>query len=201
MSDRAGCVRRLAELAGIAELDRRVFDWAAIEDGLGLRLPADYKLLAESFPVGWFRLFVMVRRPEGPGARFLSDYAVTELDYLRRVRHRGRALSLTRCSRSGGGAAVGSIRSPGLAFWLTGPGDPDDWPVVAATDNGAYWERFDGPACEFLAEVATDRYDARGFRDLSQETGERWSCQTCAIELPTSILGGIQIGLSNFRRF
>jgi hypothetical protein len=84
-------VRRLAELAGIAARERRAFDWAAIEDGLSLRLPVDYKLLAESFPVGWLRLFVMVRLPEAPGARFLSDYAVTELDYLRQVRASGQS--------------------------------------------------------------------------------------------------------------
>ena len=68
----------------------------------------------------------------------------------------------------------GSVRSPGLAYWLTGPGDPDQWPVIAATEEGDYWDRFDGPVCEFLAEVAACRYDASGFRDLYKENGEDW---------------------------
>jgi hypothetical protein len=44
----------------------------------------------------------------------------------------------------------GDIASPGVAFWLTGPGDPDRWPVVVATEECDYWDRFDGTACEFL---------------------------------------------------
>ena len=178
MSDRADCVRRLAELAGIGQPEPRAFDWAAIEDHLGLRLPADYKLLAESFPEGWFRLFVSVRLPEQQESgkpRLLSDYAVTELDYLREVRASGESpFPHPVFPEPGGVLPWGSIRSPGLAFWLTGPGDPDDWPVIAATDPGDHWERFDGPVCEFLTEVAAGRYDATGFPDLYRENGERW---------------------------
>jgi hypothetical protein len=51
-------VRRLAELAGVSASAGTVFDWEAIEGDLGLRLPADYRLLAESFPEGTFRRFV-----------------------------------------------------------------------------------------------------------------------------------------------
>jgi hypothetical protein len=178
MSDRAECVRRLAELAGVVPRARRIFDWAIIEDDLGMRLPADYKLLAESFPEGWFRLFARIRLPERPeagGQRLLSEYAVTELDYLRESRAKGVSpFPYPVFPEPGGVLPWGSIRSPGLAYWLTGPGDPDDWPVIAATEDGDYWDRFDGPVCEFLAEVAACRYDASGFRDLYQENGEDW---------------------------
>lgn len=34
------------------------------------------------------------------------------------------------------------------------PGDPADWPVITASAEWNYWDRFDGTVCEFLVEVA-----------------------------------------------
>lgn len=145
---------------------------------IGLPLPADYKLLAESFPQGWFRLFAMVHLPdqaESGRPRLLSDYAVTGLDFLREIRASGESpFPYPVFPDPGGVLPWGSIRSPGQAFWLTGSGDPDDWPVIVAIEHGDHWERFDGPVWEFLAEVALGRYDATSFPDLYRENGERW---------------------------
>jgi hypothetical protein len=170
VSGSADCVRRLAGLAGVAaEESSRSFDWAAIEVDLGVRLPADYKLLAESFPGGWFRGWVRVRLPERTGddrPRLLSDFAAGELEALREFRETGECVfPFPLFPEPGGVLPWGYLRSPGVAYWLTGPGDPDEWPVIAATADGDYWERFDGPACEFLTEVAAGRYDASGFPD------------------------------------
>ncbi len=88
----ADCVGRLAEIAGTAAAERRLFDWAAIEDDLGLRLPSDYKLLAESFPAGWFRGWVWLRLPEQTGdgrPRLLGDFAADQLEALREFRATG----------------------------------------------------------------------------------------------------------------
>ena len=63
----------------------------------------------------------------------------------------------------GGLLTWGYIATSGRAMWLTGSRDPDEWPVVAATEECDYWDRFDGTACEFLIAVATARYDASGF--------------------------------------
>jgi hypothetical protein len=105
----------------------------------------------------------------------LDDYAVTWLDYLRTIRASGEsAFPYPVFPEPGGVLPWGDIRSPGLAFWLTDSGDPDKWPVIAATDNGSYWDLFDGSACEFLLEVAAGRYDASGFRDAFRENGSRW---------------------------
>jgi len=116
----------------------------------------------------------MVQLPTGSG-RLLSDYAVVELDYLREVRASGESsFPFPVFPEPGGVLPWGSIRSPGHAYWLTGPEDPDDWPVIAATHNGGYWDRFDGSACQFLAEVAAGRYEASVFPDLYQESGGDW---------------------------
>ncbi len=160
-------VRRLAELAGVSASAGRVFDWEAIESDLGLRLPADYRLLAESFPVGTFRRFIRLRLPErwpDGRVRFLDEFASAQLEAMRENRDTGeQVLPYPLFPEPGGVLPWGDIVSPGVAFWLTGPGDPDRWPVVVATEECDYWDRFDGSACEFLTSVATARYDASRF--------------------------------------
>jgi len=162
-------VRQLAEIAGVAAEESRSFDWAAIEGDLGVRLPTDYKLLAESFPERLFRGWVVVRLPERTGddrPRLLSDFAAAELEALREFRETGQCVfPFPLFPELGGVLPWGYLQSPGVAYWLTGPGDPDEWPVIVATEEGDYWERFDGSACEFLTEVAAGCYNASGFPD------------------------------------
>jgi hypothetical protein len=166
LSGSADCVRRLAELAGISAAENRTFDWAAVESDLGSRLPADYKLLAESFPDGWFRRFVRMQPPERVHDydQSLSEFASGQLEALREFRATGEvSFPYPLFPEPGGVLPWGYIWSPGLAFWLTGPGDPDDWPVAVAAEEFEYWDRFDGTMCEFLTEVAAARYAASGF--------------------------------------
>jgi hypothetical protein len=92
MRDAAECVRWLAELTGVSANENRVFDWPAIESSVGLRLPADYKLLAERFPRGWFRRFVVVELPGragDDGMRLLGDSLAGELEDMRHWREEG----------------------------------------------------------------------------------------------------------------
>jgi hypothetical protein len=145
----------------------RTFDWSAVENELGVRLPADYKMLAESFPDGWFRDFVSVLPPVGTDREMsLVEYARGELDALRELRESGEAsFPYPLFPEPNGVLPWGFIATPGIACWLTGPGDPDEWTVVLATEEGDYWDRFDGSASEFLISVVTASYDASGFRE------------------------------------
>jgi hypothetical protein len=167
----ADCVRRLAELAGLQASEHRFFDWPEIESDLGLRLPADYKLLAASFPAGWFRRFIRARRPErwpDGQVRFLGEFPSDQLKSMREFRETGEGLfPYPLFPEPDGVLPWGAIRSPGVAFWLTGPGDPDSWPVVVANEECDYWDRFDGTACEFLIAVTEARYDASRFTEGS----------------------------------
>jgi hypothetical protein len=170
VGDCADCTRRLADLARLAAAEHRTFDWAAIESDLGPRLPADYKLVAQTFPYGWFRTFIRVHPPERlhDYDQSLSEFAAGHLNALREWRATGEvSFPYPLFPEPGGVLPWGSIRSPGLAFWLTGPGGPDDWPVVVAAEEYEYdrSKRFDGTMCEFLIEVASARYDTTGFFD------------------------------------
>src|SRR5690349_7825421 len=81
----AGCVRQLAALAGVRTEENAAFAWTEIERGIGLRLPADYKLLAESLPSGWVRGFARLSKPERPqmGPQRLDDFDMQQLETLR----------------------------------------------------------------------------------------------------------------------
>jgi hypothetical protein len=144
-----------------------VFDWEVIERAAGIELPADYKVFSEYFPAGWFRRFVRLRKPArlpGGEQRFLSGFAAEQMETLRAWRAEGQGeFPYPLFPEPGGLLMWGSLRSRGYAFWLTGPGAPDSWPVVLASAQCDHWERFDGTVADFLAQVAAARYDASGF--------------------------------------
>lgn len=167
MGDPADCVRRLAAHADVCASESRNFDWAAIEGDLGLALPADYKQLADSFPGGYFRRFIHLRLPArwpDGRVRLLSEFGSAQLESMREYRDTGEAVfPYPLFPEPGGLLPWGDISSPGVAFWLTGPAEPGNWPVVVATEECDHWDRFDGTACDFLFAVATARYDASAF--------------------------------------
>lgn len=168
-------VRRLAEAAGISAAAGRSYDWEAIEATLGTGLPSDYKLMAESFPEGWFRLFAEVWLPDGE-TRLLDDFGLDIMDGVRELPlDEGDGdldFPFPAYPEQGGLLLCGSLRVQGWVFWVTGPGDPDMWPLVLADEEYEHWERFDGPLCEFLTEVALGRFDASGFKDAYRWQGQ-----------------------------
>ena len=168
-------MRRLTEAAGISPTAGRSYDWEAIEAVLGLGLPSDYKLIAESFPEGLFRLFAEVWLPDSE-KRLLSDFALDIMDTVRELRldedFADLGFPFPAYPQPGGLLLCGSLRCPGYVFWLTDPGDPDEWPLVLAQEDYEHWERFGGPLSEFLAEVALGHFDASGFRDDFQWQGQ-----------------------------
>lgn len=166
-------VRRLAEAAGIEASAGRAYDWAAIEGGLGVRLPSDYKRIAESFPEGWFRLFAEVRLPDSESV-MLDEFA---LDVLRTMQEVGEDeeedCPFRAYPEPGGLLLCGWLRGSGFVFWVTGPGDPDEWPLVLLEETYDYWERFEGTLSQFLTEVALGRFDASRFHDGYQWQGQK----------------------------
>lgn len=169
MPDPAVGVRQLAELLGVRADAGRQYDWAEIERGIGLRLPADYKLLAESVPSGWVRRFARLSGPERPqtGPQRLDSFHMEELETLRAWRSEGHGrFPYPIYPEPGGLLPWGSVVEGGYGFWLTQPAaDPDSWPVVIASQDCDVWARFDGPVSRFLAEVAAAPYDTGGFTE------------------------------------
>jgi hypothetical protein len=177
VADSGACVRHLAEVAGFSATAGRSYDWEEIEAGIGTRLPSDYKLMAESFPKGWFRMFAYVRFPDSE-RRLLGDFSQQIMDIVRELPEDEDSADLDfpfpAYPERGGLLLCGSLRVHGWMFWVTGAGDPDSWPLVLADEEYEHWERFDGSLCEFLTEVALGRFDASRFRDDYQWQGQQW---------------------------
>lgn len=169
MSHAADCVNRLSDLAGISVGRKAENDWQAIEGAIGLQLPEDYKLLVDLLPDGWFRAFVRVLRPGKSSdglIEFLDSDTSNRLEDMRQRRADEQGVfPYPIYPEPGGLLPWGSAIRGALFFWLTGPADPGDWPVITASAEWDYWDRFDGMVCEFLVQVAAGRYDASGFAD------------------------------------
>ncbi|MFF1343716.1 SMI1/KNR4 family protein [Streptomyces sp. NPDC058290] len=134
-------------------------DWAAIEGELGVPLPADYKELYEAFGGGVFSDSVyFLGRDEGVSFDFLTQWRVS--------------LSVDQDSKLGSVSAAGpyAIYAPGGKglvewgstewadeyFWLIDAEQPGDYPVLARSNDGGPWHRYDMSTSEFLYRVLVD---------------------------------------------
>lgn len=162
------CVRSLARLAGVSMSTGRSYDWETIEGSLGIGLPSDYKLISDTFPDGWFRMFAAVRHPHSR-VKFSDEYMDDIANVFQDLRRNGYFADVdfpfSMFPSTGGLLLAGSLRSPGYLFWRTSSGNPDEWPLVLADEGYAHWESYAGSLCDFLTDVALGQFDASRFKD------------------------------------
>ncbi|MFF0726125.1 hypothetical protein [Streptomyces sp. NPDC004134] len=143
-------------------------DWAAVEDWLGLRLPADYKQLADRHGPLDFGEYVWIHVPCGQQDRF--DYGA----WLRETHREARiaARDLPEAERPalhpepGGLLAWGCTRGTDVLFWDTSvSADPDEWTVVvrhsgAIPGSGLQpWHRYDLTLTGYLRLTVRDSWE------------------------------------------
>ncbi|GAA2440294.1 SMI1/KNR4 family protein [Streptomyces macrosporus] len=136
-------------------------DWDAVEDWLGLRLPADYKELVSARGPLDIGEFLWLHAPCAQGERF--DYG----DWLWET-HRACRISSRQAPpyepppfhpAPGGLLAWGETRGGGHLFWDTGASDdPDRWPVVvydqdAVRGGNTPWRNWGMPLVETVAAL------------------------------------------------
>lgn len=166
------CVSNLAKLAGVKAVARREYNWEAIENFIGTRLPSDYKVISESFPKGLFRMFAEVWGPHGKDV-LLSETSSSVLEAFREMKDDGEIdIPYPFFPDAGGLLIAGYLRSPGYIFWATEPRDPDEWRLVLADEECKHWEPFNGSLCEFLTSVTLGKFDAGKFRDAFKWNGQ-----------------------------
>ncbi|MEV5398970.1 SMI1/KNR4 family protein [Streptomyces cellulosae] len=166
--DRRTWVRRLIELAGWEPLGLSV-DWAAVEEELGVPLPADYKELVAAFGGGVF---------SDDTVSFLGCSTNVSFDLLTLWRA---GLSVDRGTTVGpyeeyapGGKGVvtwGSTEWADQYCWLLDAERPGHCPVLARSHDPGPWYRYDGMSTsEFLFRVLDDA-DFRPFGIARYELG------------------------------
>ncbi|MDT0342610.1 SMI1/KNR4 family protein [Streptomyces litchfieldiae] len=131
---------RLATLLGPPPDDPVPVDWHAVESWLGLRLPADYKVLATAYGPLDIGDHLWLHTPCAQDGRF--DYGT----WLRTTHRQCRIASRDAPPNDpppfhpapGGLLAFGMTRSGSHLFWDTGAcADPDRWPVVLFHEDAA----------------------------------------------------------------
>ncbi|MFI5533971.1 SMI1/KNR4 family protein [Kitasatospora sp. NPDC051853] len=139
-------VERVAALTGWCR-DRRPLDRESVERALGLQLPQDYRLLAETFGAGTFDDNLDLR---APAARYLTlDFIVADrAEFADPVPFGGPTARLLQWATT---SAEHSF------CWHVEDPDPKKWPIYARGDKWEPWERFDSSAAEFIHQVLTDR--------------------------------------------
>ncbi|WP_371591910.1 hypothetical protein [Streptomyces virginiae] len=143
-------------------------DWAAVEHWLGLRLPADYKRVADRYGPVDFGEYVWIHVPCVQRDRF--DYG----EWLRTTHRQARieTRGLPEAERPvfhpepGGLFAWGCTRGSDVFFWDTSAStDPDRWTVVvqhsgAVPGSGLLrWHRYDLTLTDYLRHTVRDTWE------------------------------------------
>ncbi|MEU9309449.1 hypothetical protein [Streptomyces sp. NPDC048256] len=160
-----GCERLVRLVAPPAEPVDASGDWAAVQDRIGSRLPADYRWLVETYGWGEFCDFLYLRTPFGTNRHNGIERQVADLDSpappappapsvpsVPSVRERERHPHPSHPASDAGPAELliwGTTMDADRLCWLTG-GAPDEWPVVVWSSEGRHETHHMG-AAEFLA--------------------------------------------------
>ena len=142
-------------------------DWEAVESWLGVRLPGDYKQLADRYGPLDFGEYLWIHVPCADG-RF--DYGEWLKETHRQARKQVRALPEDERPRvhpePGGLLAWGRSRGNDLLFWDTSVSeDPDEWTVVvrhagAVPGTGLLpWQRYDLTLTAYLRHTVRDTWE------------------------------------------
>jgi hypothetical protein len=139
---------------------RRTVDRQSAERELGLRLPHDYKRLAETFGAGTFDDHLHLC---APGARHLDLdlFIAGRAEFAEPVPPGGPAFRLLRWAVAAESSFCRLVEDP----------DPDRWPVLARGDKPDPWERFDCSSAEFIHRMLTDPYHAHS---LAKHVETHW---------------------------
>jgi hypothetical protein len=124
---------------------------AAVEERLGLALPADYKSLIGAYGTGSWKDFLLVLNPFASN-RYLNLFEQTQrqLDAERVIRAAWPSEVPFAIYPEPGGLLPWAMTDNGnRLYWLT-QGHPDDWPTVIYESRGPRHDRHQVSCCEFL---------------------------------------------------
>jgi hypothetical protein len=159
----------LPGLAALRPAAPRAVNWPVVEAGLGVVLPADYKLLCETYPPIAIGGFLGIGGPE-PGCesvwvRALRDELETVAEWCEEA---DLAVPLRPFPTPGGLLPWAGSTQGDVFLWTTSPAGPQDWTVTVASRNSVWWH-FTGGAVQFLAELVGGVLDPWALPEIRAE--------------------------------
>ncbi|NWF27415.1 SMI1/KNR4 family protein [Streptomyces sp. PKU-EA00015] len=156
LADSASAVAALERVAPELARFRRTapagIDWAQVEECLGVGLPSDYKLLAETYPSLVFDDFLCVGFPP-PGREKAWAEDPEDLEILAEwCEDAEMAVPLYPFPAPGGLLPWATSNQGDYFLWTTAEAGPDEWTVTVASRNGGWWH-YTGGAIQFLADL------------------------------------------------
>lgn len=144
-------------------------DWDQVESNLGLRLPADYKDLVQSYGTGTFVDFITPLRPFGTsGHCLLLAEASGLLDRERSLRDENPEQRPYPFFPEVGGLLEWAVTGNGdYLCWLT-DGHCDSWTTVVWNPRGSYYDAHQVGAVEFLLGWITGPITTTVFGDAAR---------------------------------
>ncbi|MGE7439754.1 SMI1/KNR4 family protein [Kitasatospora sp. NPDC001175] len=130
-----------------------VINWPALEAGLGVNLPADYKLLCEIYPPFVIGDFLGVGAPtpgcEDAWVQGTREELETIADWCKEA---DLTVPLHPYPAPGGLLPWAGSTQGDFFLWTTSPADPREWTVTVASRSSVWWH-YTGGAVQFLAEL------------------------------------------------
>lgn len=145
--------------------------WNPVEEALGMRLPADYKQLAEQYGPGSFANYIHIYHPHGV-TEFVSltgPMPARVRGHLRNDVERG---TYPVPHNPDSLFTIGVTDNGEYIFWIMDPVDqPDRWRIAVNEARSLQWFTFNGSLTEFLASVLNGQTKVPQFpHSLLEET-------------------------------
>jgi hypothetical protein len=118
-------------------------EWAAVESGLGVTLPRDYKQFISEYGAGSIDEYLVVYSPFWSESSLAHELARLQHAYHYLVASLGYfPVPYPIFPEVGGLLPWGSTANGDVCSWITDQGDPDRWPILIDDGEGS-WERLD----------------------------------------------------------
>lgn len=129
-------------------------DWDGFETSLGMRLPADYKWLVDTYGPGKFAGFLHVLQPYHE-SRYITVTHNLERgrDILRQVSaHETIPYNIDQLM------PAATTDNGDMIYWITCPfREPDAWRITGNEARNTVWPFFDGGIVDFLVSILSGR--------------------------------------------
>lgn len=149
--------------------DGRTVKWAAVEEELGVELPADYKRLVRMYGGGVFAGVLWLLEPGCPDPMYdMLTQAAEREEILAELWESGEDKPSELHEGNAGLVPWGYAEGGGhYLYWLVRPGvEPEEWSVILNEGRGPLWETYPMSCSQFLLEVVAGTTSSFYFTDL-----------------------------------